>query len=238
MRNVLSQYNTAREMCLSGPYDGLVTIEHDMVLPLHAIQALCDTPAPVVYASYPLRPDGVLNTWRYEGTRGLGMSLGRPQYQVELRKCREAGVGRVSGVGFGCTLIRRQVLEVIPFRSDLFEHSPDMPFALDCVQNEILQLARFDVQCGHMVSKGVTLEIQDKSDGLVTVNCIQSVNVIVNGGGMALIEGESYEMLPDNAKELASLGYVEIGEASPKARKPSMGDVGDEHIAAPKVPRK
>jgi hypothetical protein len=146
-------------------------------------------------------------------------------------------VGRVSGCGFGCTLIRRQVLETIPFRPGGQAQAPDMPFALDCVRKEVLQLARFDVMCGH-IHKGATLEISSMGDGLVTVNCIQSVNVIVNGGGMALIEGESYEMLPDNAKELASLGYVEIGEASPKARKPSIGDVGDEHIAAPKVPRR
>jgi hypothetical protein len=222
MRNVLTQYNTAREMCLSGPYDAMITIEHDMVIPPHAVRALCDTPAPVVYASYPLRPDGVLNTWQYVDTRGLGMSLQR--YPAELYRYRQAGVGRVSGVGFGCTLIRRQVLEEISFRTDYFEHAPDMPFAHDCVRKEILQLARFDVECGH-IHKGATLEINSEGTGMVTVKCIQPVNILVNGGGVALNEGDVLELPPEQAKELASLGYVEL--AKPGAEP-----------TAPKVPRK
>jgi hypothetical protein len=99
MRNVLAQYSTAREMCLRGPYDALLTVEHDMVIPPHAVAALCDTPAPVVYGTYPLRPEGVLNAWRYEGTAGLGMSLGRPAYKVELLISR-GGCKRVSGCGW------------------------------------------------------------------------------------------------------------------------------------------
>jgi len=37
IRNVLAQYSYARELCLSGPYDALLTVEHDMVLPAHAL---------------------------------------------------------------------------------------------------------------------------------------------------------------------------------------------------------
>jgi hypothetical protein len=235
MRNVLAQYSYAREMCLSGPYDALLTVEHDMILPVHAVQALCDTPAPVVYGTYPLRPEGVLNAWRFEGTSGLGMSLQR--YPAELQRYRADGVGRVSGCGFGCTLIRRSVLEAIPFRQDGSDHAPDMPFALDCVRKEVLQLARFDVRCGH-IDKGVILETQKSgSEGMVTVTCVQSVNVIVEGGGMSLIEGETYEMTPEKAKELEALGYVEMGSKTPAPRSgeqaPGMGELP----TAPKVPR-
>jgi hypothetical protein len=52
---------------------------------------------------------------------------------------------------------------------------------------------------------------------MVTVTCVQSVNVIVEGGGMSLIEGETYEMTPEKAKELEALGYVKIGAAGAKA---------------------
>jgi hypothetical protein len=39
-------------------------------------------------------------------------------------------------------------------------NAPDMPFALDCVRTGITQLARFDVQCGHM-HEGNILEISN-----------------------------------------------------------------------------
>jgi hypothetical protein len=244
MRNVLAQYSYAREMCLRGPYDALLTVEHDMILPPHAVRALCDTPAPVVYGTYLLRQEGILNAWQYIGTMGLGMSLGRDEYKAEYQRFREAGVGRVSGCGFGCTLIRRSVLETVPFRQDGSDHAPDMPFALDCVRKEILQLARFDVRCGH-IHKGATLEIESKSNGeTVTVTCLQSVNVMTEGGGMSLIEGETYEMKPEKAKELADLGYVKVGGSKGEggATSTRIGDAGDEqptgYPTAPKVPRK
>jgi len=226
MRNVLAQYTHAREMCLRGPYDGLVTVEHDMTLPLHAIERLCDTPAGVVYGTYLLRHgDPVLNAWQYNGTTGLGMSLGRPEYAAELTRYRTAGVGRVSGCGFGCTLIRRKVLEEIPFRQDSAGHAPDMPFALDCVRKEVLQLARFDVECGHIEGR-TTLEIQGKSDDdRITVLCLQSVNVLENGGGVPMIEGETYLVSPENAKHLVDWGYVQL--EAPKGSE-----------LAPKVPRR
>jgi hypothetical protein len=251
MRNVLAQYSYAREMCLRGPYDALLTVEHDMTLPVHAVQTLCDTPAPVVYGTYLLRQDSVLNAWRYEGTSGLGMSLGRPQYAAELQRYRRDGIGRVSGCGFGCTLIRRSVLEAIPFRQDSADHAPDMPFALDCVRKEILQLARFDVKCGH-IHKETILEIQGKGEATtVSVTCIQSVNVMVDGGSMSLVEGETYEVSPENAKYLTDLGYVEVGKeaaAKPLGKTPGMGGEpsgpgsgeygSQEGFQAPKVPRK
>jgi hypothetical protein len=240
MRNVLAQYAYAREMCLRGPYDAMVTVEHDMTLPPHAIERLCDTPAPVVYGTYLLRHgEPVLNAWRYEGTSGLGMSLER--YPLELRAYREAGVGRVSGCGFGCTLIRRAALEAIPFRQDGSDHAPDMPFALDCVRKEVLQLARFDVRCGH-ITKETTLEIQGKDESTkVMVTCIQPVNVIEDGGGISMVEGETYAVSPENAATLTALGYVKPAEeaaakplATRPADEPSIGDLGQ----APKVPRK
>jgi hypothetical protein len=239
LRNVLAQYNAAREMCLRGPYDALLTVEHDMVLPPHAVQRLCDTPAPVVYGTYLLRQESVLNAWQYIGTAGLGMSLDK--YPAELRKYREDGVGRVSGCGFGCTLIRRQVLEGVPFRGSPTEfYAPDMPFALDCVRKEIVQVARFDVRCGHIHREVILEQQSDGSATKVTVTCIQSVNVLVDGGGVSMIEGETYQMAPDKAQELAALGYVEVGkESAAKALVPTRaGDEPSLEASHPKVPRR
>jgi hypothetical protein len=219
MRNVLAQYNYAREMCLSGPYDALLTVEHDMVLPPHAVQALCDTPAPVVYGTYTLRHGGqVINAWQYIGQQGLGMSLNR--YPDELRALARAGVGRVSGVGFGCTLLRRQVLERVPFRSDTGNHAPDMPFALDCVRLGITQLARFDVRCGH-IHEGVILE-QEQRGPTAKVKVKQAVNILLDGGGVSLMEGDELELPIDQAMQLADLGHVDMVAAAPATAAPAL----------------
>jgi hypothetical protein len=235
MRNVLAQYNYGRELCLSGPYDAMVTVEHDMVLPAHAVEFLCAAPAPVVYATYLLRhSDPRLNAWQYIGERGLGMSLDR--YPAELRALTRLGVGRVSGVGFGCTLLRRQVLEQIPFRSDPAGHAPDMPFALDCVRQGVTQLARFDVRCGHLhfppnlshlrdlgdPNEEVILEI-DSHGPTCKVKVLQPVNVLLDGGGVALMAGDEVELPNRLAQQLLALGYVEILAQA---------------VAAPAVPRK
>jgi hypothetical protein len=69
------------------------------------------------------------------------------------------------------------------------------------------------------------------------------VNVLEDGGSVAMVEGETYAVSPENAKTLASLGYVEIStERAAKPLKPTVGDTGDEHSIggpeiAPKVPR-
>lgn len=217
MRNVLAQFSYAREQTLRGPYDAMLTVEHDMILPPYAVQRLCDTPAPVVYGTYMLRHgDPVLNAWRYEGTSGMGMSLER--YPAELQRFRQAGVGRVSGCGFGCTLIRRQVLEDIPFRPGGSDQAPDMPFALDCVRKDILQLARFDVMCGH-IHKGETLEISSDGTPTVKVTCVQPVNILVEGAGVSLAEGDEVALPVKQAQELAALGYVELAKEAPKAAR-------------------
>jgi hypothetical protein len=211
MRNVLAQYNHARNLCLSGPYDALLTVEQDMVIPPHALEALCDTPAPVVYGTYLLRHnDPVLNAWQYSGQAGLGMSLDR--YPGELLSYQKAGVGRVSGVGFGCTLIRRSVLESIPFRQDMGDHAPDMPFAFDCVRQGITQLARFDVRCGHY-HEGEILSVETSRGAVVKVTVLQPINILLGGGGVALTMGQMVELPRKQAATLAELGYVQFETA-------------------------
>ncbi len=56
-----------------------------------------------------------------------------------------------SGVGLGCTLIWRRVLEAIPFRCDLpEEHANDWEFALDVKAAGFVQKHDLGVACGHL----------------------------------------------------------------------------------------
>jgi len=219
MRNVLAQYDHARDIALGGPYDALLTVEQDMILPPHAVEALCNTAAPVVYGTYMLRHGRpTLNAWQYIGEQGLGMSLDR--YPAELMALQKSGIGRVSGCGFGCTLIRRAALEAVPFRSDGAGHAPDMPFALDCTRAGILQMARFDVRCGHIYEGGI-LSVETGGP-TVKVVILQAVNILLGGGGVSLVEGQNIELPPRQAQQLAALGYVKVVEDSagvPKGTK-------------------
>jgi hypothetical protein len=220
VRNVLAQYNYGRELCLNGRYDALVTVEQDMVLPAEALATLWEDGAAVVYGTYMLRHGRpVINALRHEGNSNLGMSLSL--YRGALPQAIKAGRMEVSGVGFGCTLIRRSVLAAIPFRLDGFGNAPDMPFALDCLRQGIEQIARFDVACGH-IHEGNIMETGQNVD-MVTVTAKEDCSLLIDGQSVTLTKGDSAEMPAEAAAEYAALGYVELA-------KPDS--------SAPKVPRK
>ena len=72
--------------------------------------SLWDADKPVAYGVYMLRHGSlVLNAWEYAGPNALGES-----YSLQTRRYPRIvpeGIVRVSGIGFGCTLIRREVME-------------------------------------------------------------------------------------------------------------------------------
>lgn len=210
MRNVVWQYQRARQMCLDGGYDALLTVEHDMVLPIDTVQTLYNTDAAVVYAPYMLRHGTkTLSVWHYCGDRNLGMSLSL--YPDELKRLQRAKVGRVCGVGWGCTLIRREVLERIQVRGSEATDAGDIAFAVDCLRAGIAAYARFDVPCGHFDGKdGALLETTTNGGVVGRVLALADVTVSVNGQSQALKKGRYYTLPLDNAQELARAGYVQI----------------------------
>lgn len=207
MENVVAQYQKAWQMALDGGYDALLTVEHDMVLPSNAGQKLWDTDAPVVYGIYMLR-HGIptLNAWQYINNRSLGMSLSL--YPDEVRKGRQQGCLQVCGVGWGCTLIRREVLERIPVRATSGD-AGDMAFATDCVRGGIKQIARFDVPCEHIMPDGTVLH--PYRGGIVArVLALQTLNARVGRESVPMKKGRYYSVPPEDARELARAGYVQI----------------------------
>jgi hypothetical protein len=210
--NVVAQYQRGRDLFLAGDYDAMLTVEHDMIIPAGAAQALYDTPAQVVYAPYMLRHGShVLNTWQYCGDRNLGQSLSL--YPKELAQLRKQVTGQVSGVGFGCTLIRRPVLERFTLRGEMGS-SPDIPFATDCLRGKVLQLARFDLNCGHADDEngGIILDVQTTSGGgpRATVIGVRDVTASVDGQSKRIYPNKRFNIPLDLATELARAGYVRI----------------------------
>lgn len=228
LRNVFAQFAYARELALAGGYDALLTVEHDMVLPPHALDRLWGADGDVVYGVYKFRHGtDVINAFEHVGPHNLGSSLSLAPRLLE--RAERQGEVVVSGAGFGCTLIRRGVLERIPFRPDgdnfdakaqrgkeeqLQElhgvSAPDIPFARDCLAAGIRSVARFDVRCGH-VDGGKVLMVGEKLTGMMTVRANQDVTVSLSGvGSVAFKVGAVREIPACDVPDLVRAGYVSI----------------------------
>lgn len=212
MRNVVHQYQQCRERFLASDADALLLVEHDNILPdARAAQRLYDTPADLVYGCYMLRHgSNVLNIWRYEGDRNLGQSW--TLYPDEFRRIQaEQTLVRVSGVGFGCLLIRRHIVENYPFRpGEPTSYAPDIPFAQDVLRAGIVSVARLDVAVDHY-HNGVRLApFVGIGAPMIEVSAMEDVNVLVDGQVLHMRRGNIYTVPQAEAAELMRAGYVQI----------------------------
>lgn len=151
--NILHQYTKARQRALSGGYDALLTVESDMIVPPDTLQRLLACESGVAYGLYVFRH--TKHTW--SAYTSIAERSGRSLSEDQIA-AREAWgtVLDVAGVGLGCTLIGRDVLERVPFR--LFEDAPDKTacdwvFAYDCNQAGVTQRCDLGVVCGHQSYK-------------------------------------------------------------------------------------
>jgi hypothetical protein len=161
----------------------------------------------VVFGVYMLRHgSGVINAWQYIGNRNLGSSL--THYKRELAQARKRGAWRVCGCGWGCTLIRREVLERVAFH-DQEGHNPagDLAFAEDCVRLDVLMLARFDVPCIHY-EKGKALHPYETNIVMAACEGLVNQNVLIAGNVWHLRPGQRYEFPEGAVAEWSRAGYV------------------------------
>jgi hypothetical protein len=147
--DITDKYNRAREMALSGGYDAMLTVEADMIPPSNALKRLAGAESDISYGLYVSRhgkhPWLTLSnvTEQVRGSKGMG----------ETWQEREAMWGKVvntAGVGLGCTLIRREVLEEISFRVKDKFIANDWYFAIDARKKGFTQAHDCSVVCGHV----------------------------------------------------------------------------------------
>jgi hypothetical protein len=94
----LHQYQRGRDFFLRGDYEAMLVIEDDIIAPVDTLTRLIAVDADVAYGCYQFRSDVVNVLERYtQPARNMGESL-------------------TSGAGLGIVLIRRAVLEAIPFK--------------------------------------------------------------------------------------------------------------------------
>jgi hypothetical protein len=111
------QYERGQEVFLRGRYEAMLVIEDDVIPPKEALTRLARLECDIAYGCYVFKGGEVVNVLeRYTSwpktTRNFGESLTvRGLWQAAVRK----GIVECSGSGFGCTLIRRGVLEETPF---------------------------------------------------------------------------------------------------------------------------
>lgn len=148
---VTALYNQVRERFLAGPYDALLTVEADMLIPSFALRRLMATGADVAYGLYVWR-HGPHHDWSAYvlGADGAMQSLYQADPSAATVAYEQGAVMDVAGVGLGCTLIKRHVLERLPFRRGDGTACNDWFFALDCRFVGYRQACDFGVVCGHI----------------------------------------------------------------------------------------
>jgi hypothetical protein len=237
--NVLASYRRGRARALKGGFDAMLTAEHDMILPDHALQTLTDTMGDVVYGVYLFRwGTYVLNTFEYINDKNMGESL-----SLAPRKARAAlkkGIVRVSGCGWGCTLLRRSALERIEF-PEYWKENPafDVAFAQQAVRAGLRLYANFNVLCGHMKDDELLVPFENPSDfeyngaavmlggqlmpmyrsktdrTIFKVRALQTMNYLQDGESVRLKKGGEYELPYHVASELLRAGYLEVVSGVP-----------------------
>jgi hypothetical protein len=150
---IAAQYNEARRLVLEGGYDAMLTVECDMLPPPNAIRRLRTTGADVAYGLYVLRRP----PWEWNAYSVMEGMSAWPLSQAPERARQEWGeVVDVDGVGLGCTLIQRRVLEAVRFRADGLLHADgkrsfcDWYFSQDARAAGFTQKCDLSVVCGHI----------------------------------------------------------------------------------------
>jgi len=159
--NHLHQYQRGRDLFLRGDWDAMLTIESDMTPPPDALTRLVALDADVAYGCYMFRTNGgeIVNVCeRYtphsapQQARNMGEPLNlRGLWSAAVR----AGVVECSGAGFGCTLIKREVLDAVPFEPC---RNPaaffDRQWTEQVYRAGYSMLADTGVKCGHIDTTG------------------------------------------------------------------------------------
>lgn len=149
--NITRKYNEARDVALRNGYDALLTVESDTIVPRDALKRLMAMDADVAYALYVLRR----GSYRWSAHSTLVEKRGE-SISTDPKMAREVWgkVIETKGVGMGCTLIHRHVLEGLPFRRvPSVNGSCDWGLALDCQEAGFVQKHDMGVICGHIRRK-------------------------------------------------------------------------------------
>lgn len=144
---VTRKYQEARRLALAGGYDALLALESDMVIPADALEKLAAfRDVDIAYGLYVLRRPR--RNWNalYGLTTNKYFSLSD---EPDRARSHFGQAIEVSGIGLGCTLVWRNVLEGLDFRNRAGTFC-DWTLAQDAAHLGLKQVCDMSVVCGHI----------------------------------------------------------------------------------------
>lgn len=148
--NIIYNYRKAQRVMLAERYDALMIIENDLIVPPDTIDRLLAVDADIAYGVYGLR-----RGWPSLNVRHPVTLQSYSDHRSEWASLYGQIVD-VSGIGFGCTLIQRHVLEALPLHSDNGGDA-DTQLAHDATAYGFTQRADTTLLCGHKRPDSVVL---------------------------------------------------------------------------------
>lgn len=146
--NLLEKYQQARRLALYGGYDALLTVESDMILPRLTLERLTRIEADIAYGLYVSRHGN--HCWL--AFSEIADNFIGESFSNDPELCQTAWGNAIEtyGIGMGCTLIWRRVLECIDFRLPNPAVANDWFLALDAKAAGFSQVHDCGVVCGHI----------------------------------------------------------------------------------------
>lgn len=171
--NLTAKHNQIRKMVLDGGFDALFLVEYDMIIPPSALLRLARLPFDVSYGLYCERHK--LHRWLsffyIDDIAGVSYSQDAERAEAAWGMACET-----AGVGLGCTLIKRKVLEQIEFRSHPTNMvADDWLFSLDVKAQGFTQGHDFGVMCGHITNRGDVIWPDIDASGFYRVEFLNPV---------------------------------------------------------------
>jgi hypothetical protein len=145
--NIAKKYRHAREVVLKNNYHFLMTVESDIIFPDDALYKLLDVGTDVAYGLVMSKVNKHWYMYLEGPTRGKQVS----RDPIKRREVWGKIVPSV-GIGNGCTLIRRHVLEELTYYARP-KVAQDWNFAHDCQSKGFTQAHHCGVICGHIGDK-------------------------------------------------------------------------------------
>ena len=129
---LVQKHHKMASIAIDGKYDAVLSLEFDNVIPPDTLHRLVAIDADVSHGLYCNRRYPYLWLANIETTTARGITYARNSATVSRAW---GNVVQTQGVGLGCTLIHRHVIESIPFRREPNHPcADDWFFALDCIK--------------------------------------------------------------------------------------------------------
>jgi hypothetical protein len=144
-QNIAYNYRKAERIVMNEDYDYLLTVEDDIIPPPNALEKMIAVDSDIVYGVYCFRRGLPLINITKPGDLGESYSLqhNRQEWIDSYGQIIPCG-----GLGFGCTLIKRDVFDVVSFHSESGTDT-DSQLAHDARRLGLSQMCDTTVLCGH-----------------------------------------------------------------------------------------